>query len=131
MVLDVCTLLIAGADDAQRHQATATFAALRRILDEASESLQVPPARETGPRRMDGEAMRVLAATIRRIIPRWRDDEGALDAIRVLRATYEPRLEALAAYLLLPLPDWINPAMAAERFSRDAVILQLTSGRRD
>ena len=131
VVLDVCTLLIAGADDAQRHQATATFAALRRILDEASESLQVPPARETGPRRMDGEAMRVLAATIRRIIPRWRDDEGALDAIRVLRATYEPRLEALAAYLLLPLPDWINPAMAAERFSRDAVILQLTSGRRD
>jgi hypothetical protein len=80
---------------------------------------------------MDAEAMCVLAATLRRIIPRWRDDEGALHAIRLLRATYEPRLEGLAAYLLLPLPDWINPAMAVERFSRDAVVLQLTSGRPD
>lgn len=132
VVLDVCTLLIAGADDARRHQATATFSALRRILDEASESLRVAPVQQVSARRMDDEALRVLTPTIRRILPNWRDDEAALQAIRQLRRTYEPRLEGLAVYLLLHLPDWIDPAAAAtERFGRDAVVRQLTEGRPD
>lgn len=132
VVLDVCTLLIAGADDARRHQATATFSALRRILDEASESLRVAPVQQVSARRMDAQASRVLTPTIRRILPNWRDDEAALQAIRQLRRTYEPRLEGLAAYLLLPLPGWIDPAAAAtERFGRDAVVRQLTEGRPD
>lgn len=132
VVLDVCTLLIAGADDARRLQATATFLALRRILDEASESLRVTPVHQVSDRRMDAECMRLLTPTIRRILPDWRDDETALQAIRQLRRTYEPRLEGLAAYLLLHLPDWIDPASAAaERFGRDAVVRQLTGGRPD
>ena len=131
VVLDVCTLLIAGADDARRHQATATFSALRRILDEASESLRVAPVRQVSNRRLDAEALRQLTPTIRRILPNWRDDEAALQAIRQLRQTYEPRLEGLAAYLLLHVPDWIDPAAAAERFGRDAVVRQLTEGRPD
>jgi len=121
-----------AADDARRHQATATFSALRRILDEASESLRVAPVQQVSPRRMDAEALRHLTPTIRRILPNWRDDEVALDAIRQLRRTYEPRLEGLAAYLLLPVPAWIDPAaVAAERFGCDAVVRQLTEGRPD
>ncbi|MGJ7506683.1 potassium channel family protein [Variovorax sp. GT1P44] len=132
VVLDVCTLLVAGADDARRHQATATFSALRRILDEASESLRVPPVRQVSDRRMNAEALRHLTPTIRRILPNWRDDEAALGAIRRLRKTYEPRLEGLAAYLLLPVPDWIEPATATvERFGFDAVVRQLTEGHPD
>ena len=132
VLLDVCTLLIAGADDARRHQATATFSALRRILDEACEALQVAPVVQVSARRMDAEALRLITPTIRRILPNWRDDEAALQAIHVLRRTYEPKLEGLAAYLLLHLPDWIDPAAAAaERFGRDTVVRQLTEGRRD
>ncbi|WP_431121541.1 ion channel [Variovorax paradoxus] len=130
--LDVCTLLIAGTDDARSRQATATFSALRRILDEAGESLRVPPVRQASDRRMDAEALRVLAILIRRILPDWRNDEAALQAMRQLRRTYEPQLEGLAAYLLLHLPDWFDPAApAAECFGRDAVVRQLTRGRRD
>ena len=132
VVLDVCTLLIAGADDARRHQATATFSALRRVLDETSESLRVEPAHPVSARRMDAEALRHLTPTIRRILPNWRDDEASLRAIEQLRRTYEPRLEGLAAYLLLHVPDWIDPkTAAAERFGRDAVVRQLTEGRPD
>ncbi|MEJ8826585.1 potassium channel family protein [Variovorax humicola] len=130
VVLDVCTLLIAGADHARRHQATATFSALRRILDEASESLRVAPVRQVSARRMGAEALGHLSPTIRRILPAWHDDEATLQVIQQLRKTYEPRLEGLSAYLLLPLPDWIDPAgAAAERFGRDAVVRHLTEGR--
>ncbi|MDM0050448.1 potassium channel family protein [Variovorax sp. J22R115] len=132
VVLDVCTLLIAGADDVRRLQATATFCALRRVLDEASESLRVAPARQVSTRLLDPEALRLVTPTIRRILPDWRDDEPALEAIRRLRRTYEPRLEGLAAYLLLQLPEWINPEEAAgERFGRDAVVRQLTDHHPD
>lgn len=132
VVLDVCTLLIAGADDARRHQATATFSALRRVLDETSESLRVAPAHQALARRMDAEALRHLSPTIRRILPNWRDDEASLRAIEQLRRTYEPRLKGLADYLLLHVPDWIDPKTAgAGRFGRDAVVRQLTEGRPD
>ncbi|MDM0110407.1 potassium channel family protein [Variovorax sp. J22R24] len=127
VVLDVCTLLIAGADDARRLQATATFSALRRVLDEASDSLRVAPARQVSSRCMDSGALHHLTPTIRRILPAWRDDAAALEAIRKLRQTYEPRLEGLAAYLLLPLPEWINPeSPAGARFDRETIVRQLT-----
>ena len=131
VVLDVCTLLIAGAGAVDRHQATATFAALRRILDEACESLRVVPARQTSERRLDTAALGHLTLAIHRITPQWQSDEGTLQAIRLLRSTYEPRLEGLAAYLLLSVPDWIDPAVPAERFGRAAVLRQLMTGRQE
>jgi hypothetical protein len=132
VVLDVCTLLVAGAEDGRRQQASATFWALRRILDEASESLRVAPARQVSARGMDAAALRHLTPAIRRLLPNWRDDEAALRAIGQLRGSYEPRLEGLAAYLLLPVPDWIDAAAATtERFARDAVVAQLMDGRAD
>ena len=132
VVLDLCTLLIAGAKDGPAHQAAATFLALRRILDEASDALRVAPADKVSERGMDAQALRRLAPTIRTMLPKWSDDDAAVDAIRQLRSTYEPRLEGLAAYLLLPVPDWIGTTAAtADRFGRDAVVRQLTQGRVD
>ena len=131
VVMDVCTLLIAGADDARRQQATATFTALRRVLDEASESLRVAPLRDVSARRLDLASLQLLTPTIRRIMPGWHDDTIASNAIWQLRRTYEPRLEGLAAYLLLDLPDWIDPEAPTERFGRDVIVRQLTEGRQD
>lgn len=132
VVLDVCTLLISGAADGRRLQATATFSALRRVLDEASEALRVAPVLQVSARGMNAEGLRLLAPTVRRIVPDWCGDAITLQTVQRLRRTYEPRLEGLAAYLLLHLPDWINPADAkGERFGRDAVVRQLTGGRSD
>lgn len=132
VVLDVCTLLIAGSDDQRRNQATATFSALRRILDETIDSLRVRPAWKVGDRGLDADALRALASDIRRLLPGWRDDETAVQAMGQLRESYEPQLEGLATYLLLRLPDWSGPtASGAQRFSREAVVRQLTEGRGD
>jgi hypothetical protein len=80
---------------------------------------------------MDADALRLITPMMRRILPNWRDDEAALQAIRALRRTCEPKLEGLAAYLLLHLPDWIDPAAAIEHHGRDTIVRQLTEGRRD
>lgn len=130
VVLDVCTLLIAGGADARCHQATATFSALRRMLDESSEALATGRPNATSDRRMDDASLHTLAPTIHKFLPEWCNDAAARQAIRKLRSTYEPQLEGLAAYLMLPLPDWVDPAgLAQERFGRDAVVQQLMDGR--
>lgn len=128
-VLDVCSLVIAGTEDARRQQATATFVALRRTLIEVSDALQIPPARGAPPRELDEQACRRLGASMHPILQGWQDDPAAMAAVHRLRSSYEPRLVALASYLLLPLPLWVDPvALPATAFSRDAVVKRLTEG---
>ncbi|MGI4776989.1 MAG: potassium channel family protein [Janthinobacterium lividum] len=130
VVMDLCTLLIAGGGDARCHQATATFTALRRILDESSEALGVDPERAVSDRRMNEAFLQLVAPVIQKIVPEWRDDAAARRAIERLRSTYEPRLESLARYLMLKLPEWVDPSgLAREQFGREAVVQRLMNGR--
>lgn len=126
-VLDLCSLVIAGAQDGPRQQATATFVALRRTLFEVSDALQVRPGPGEVTRTLDDQVRLQLGAAMRRLLPDWQDDAAASDAVDRLRRSYEPRLLALAAYLLLPSPVWAGPSVAAaDRFGRDAVVERLT-----
>lgn len=128
-VLDVCSLIIAGGEDGRRQQATATFVALRRTLMEVSDALEVPAAPAGDAREMNGHIHQRLGSAMRPIFADWKDEPAAMDAVDRLRLSYEPRLIALAAYLLLPLPLWVQPTdLAADRFSRDAVVARLTDG---
>lgn len=128
-VLDVCSLLIAGAEDGRRQQATATFVALRRTLVEVSDALQVPPTPGAAARALNEQARGRLGSSMHPILAGWQDDPAAMHAVDRLRASYEPQLIALAAYLLLPLPLWVNPAvLPSDGFSREAVVKRLTDG---
>ncbi len=134
VVLDLCTLIVAGADTGARNglraQAAATFSALRRVLDEASDSLRVAPSGESADGRMNSETLQLLAPMMRKILPDWGDADAAQDAVDTLRQTYEPRLEALAAYLMLHLPAWADTgAVSADRSGRQDVIAHLMAGR--
>ena len=128
-VLDVCSLVIAGAEDGRRQQATATFIALRRTLMEVSDALQIPAGPADVSRELGEHSRRRLGASMHAFLKDWQDDPAAMEAVDRLRGSYEPRLLALASYLLLPLPLWVNPAvLPSERFSRDAVVKRLTEG---
>jgi hypothetical protein len=129
-VLDVCTLIIAGPDDGRRQQAAATFSALRRTLDEVSDALQVPELPDATARVFDQPAIQQLHRGMGRLYADWAPDGSALDAITRLRGSYEPRLNALASYLLLPLPEWAgNTTREGDAFGRDAVVDRLTAPR--
>lgn len=134
VVIDLCTLIVAGADtrNGPRPQAAATFSALRRVLDEASDSLRVAPLHTVSGRQMNAQAWRLLTPKMQKILPDWGDDAAAMETVDKLRQTYEPRLEALAAYLMLHLPDWIDPAATpADSAGRQAVIARLMADRQD
>jgi len=130
VVMDVCTVMIASAGDGLRLQAAATFSALRRVLDETGESLRVDPVAAVSGRGMTDRTLELLSPAIRETLPDWTVDAATLDAIRTLRRTYEPRLEALASYLLLHLPDWVASSEGiASSCDRRAVLARLMEGR--
>ena len=105
VVLDCCTLLLAGFEERVFHQAESTFFAARRVLIEVCGALGLP-GRSTRPKLSDAQFAEI-SHVVGRIYAPWTDDEATRDAIERLRATYDPLLSDLSDYLLLPLPDWL------------------------
>jgi hypothetical protein len=126
IVLDACTLIIAGIDSGRLLQAAATFSAARRVLDEMCRSLGVRSAAWSRDHGSDAELLEELAQVLRSSMPDWKNDGQTLELISRLRHAYEPQLEALSTYLLLPLPAW-GRATAADPapFAKEQIIRQL------
>jgi len=126
MILDACTLIIAGIEGGELMQAAATFAAARRVLDEISRSLGVTPLRLPRAQSLDGQLLAELTTVFKRSVPDWRGDDRTVEHISTLRQAYEPQLGGLSAYLLLPLPEWgsARPIDPEDRV-KDQVIRQL------
>ncbi len=125
VVLDVCTIVVAGSDDTRRRQAAATFSAARRVAREMCESLGVRAA----PRPFAGRAEpdSTMTAILVHTLSGEPLDSKTLDSIARLRQSYEPQLESLSAYLMIPLPAWgvDTSAIADGEPGRDEVVEQL------
>jgi hypothetical protein len=83
-----------------------TFTMARQILVEMTKSLGVAPSRYSGGDRLDHPAFLRLEQNLIDAGFSWETSE-AEELLAALRATYEPLLDGLAAYLLLPLPGWM------------------------
>lgn len=107
IVLDCCTVIISGVENVSPLQAGATFAAARRMLAEIQRSLDVKPIPEVDGRMPPGtfEALEILLIASGF---QWSHDPDVRQTLNQLRSTYEPMLQGLSAYLLLPLPMWIR-----------------------
>lgn len=105
VVLDCCTLLITGGEEFECLQAESTFATARRVLIEISRALDVPVNTEPA-RRFEIELLPTLERNLEPLRLRWSDKTPAGETILALQACYEPMLQGLSSYLLLPLPKW-------------------------
>ncbi len=126
IVLDACTIIMAGIEGGHLLQAAATFAAARRVLDEMCRSLgvRVPSSFAREP---DPELFVELAPVLRSSMPDWRNDGTMIELMGRLRRAYEPQLSGLSSYLLLPLPAWGRaPSADPAPFAKAQVIRQLT-----
>ncbi len=106
VVLDTCTLILAGTDDGRTLQAAATFAAARRVLNEVGSSLDVISLPWDGNRRVADQDIILLIDALKQSFDGWRNSPDTLGFVSDLRRAYEPQLASLSVYLMLPLPDW-------------------------
>lgn len=129
IVLDACSIIIAGIESGRLLQAAATFAAARRVLDEMCRSLGVRSVPWSSERDPGPELFAELAPVLRGSLPDWRHDGATIELISRLRQAYEPQLAGLSTYLLLPLPACGRaPSADPVPFAKDHVIQQLTGG---
>jgi hypothetical protein len=117
-ITDCCALIIVGVDGAKFFQARMTFEVMRQVAVEMGRSFRIPPSRYNGVDRLPAEASARLQALLAADGLELSAGSHAFEALRALRATYEPLLDGLAQYLMLTLPEWSPEDDAVAHWTR-------------
>ncbi len=107
-ILDACAMFIATVDHGPVRPARLAFAMARHAAVDLSRTYRVEPRPPVPDRLDDGELAR-LRASLASAGLRLRPEADSDERLRRLRGTYEPYMNALGAYLLMPLPPWSSP----------------------
>jgi hypothetical protein len=112
-LLDSCALLLVSRSGVPSHQAHATFRMAVRAAADLARIAGRAPYRIASERLPPGDLPRLCAALefSGLILPAATDLEAKL---KKLRGLYEPSVLTLAAWLLVPLPEWI-PTVVGEK----------------
>jgi len=105
-VMDTCALVLIGVEEMRPLQARMTFTMARQVVVEMARSFHIQPSRYDGGNRLDHEAYARLMSVFEQSGLVWSGEPRLEETLAALRATYEPLLDGLCRYLLLPLPGW-------------------------
>ncbi|MHB8528880.1 MAG: potassium channel family protein [Caulobacteraceae bacterium] len=117
-IMDACALILIGVEDIHPLQARMTFAMLRQVAVEMMRSLRPPPVGPPEPSRLSSEDFGGMMATFQEVGLVWNGGERAFETLAAVRATYEPPLQALSEYLIIPLPGWVAHEESPDHWDR-------------
>ncbi len=108
-VMDTCAIILVGLEDMPVLQARMTFTMTRGVIVEMCRALRIRPSPYDGGDRLPPAEFGRLDASLRDAGLRWKSaagpaDDNVAETLLALRATYEPLLDGLSRFLLLPLP---------------------------
>ncbi len=107
-ILDVCSLIVARIEDRPVLTARLTFAMARHAVVDLCAVFRLKPAPPAVDRLSPSEEKR-LETFLAAVDVRLRADEASVAKFRALRAMYEPYVQALSSFLIMPLPEWAPP----------------------
>jgi voltage-gated potassium channel Kch len=107
-ILDVCSLLIARMDEMSLTTTRLTFAMARHAVVDLCAIFGLKPMPPPVDRLTPPEQRR-LESRLAEVGVRLGADEASVTKFVSLRATYEPYVQALSNFLLMPLPAWMPP----------------------
>jgi Ion channel len=107
-IMDACAIVLSGLHGARTFQARMTFAMGRMVIIEMTRVMRLQPITPQ-PDRLSSLRFAKLAASLAEagLALEGPAVEARLTALRI---TYEPLIEALSRFLLLPVPDWLPAA---------------------
>jgi hypothetical protein len=115
--MDCCALNLVGVRDLSPLQARMTFTMARQVVVEMARSFRIEPSRYDGGDRLTPDTFARIENAFEKSGLRWEGGDDARLALDSLRATYEPLLDGLGRYLLLPLPGWAPTEQAADHWT--------------
>jgi hypothetical protein len=118
-VLDTCSLVITGIEDAPVRAARLTFAMARHALADLTSVLGRVPLLSAADRLPPQELAR-LRRTLAAGGISLREGREFDEKLAHLRSLYEPYAHALSNFLLMPLPPWLPPEGAKDNWQTTA-----------
>jgi hypothetical protein len=119
VVLDTCSLLLAGVEDSDPYQAQLTFAMARHAAVDLALVLSVRPLKPE-PDRLDDAQLEVVRSRLRTAGIKLRPGSEAAERLTLLRAAYEPFVNGLARRLEFELPPVASASEVADNWQRSA-----------
>jgi len=104
-ILDTCSLVILGIEGLPEWQARLTFAMARHVAVDMSQVFRIPPRPPA--ERLTVHEMENLRLSLASVGLAVRDGADSNEKLRRLRDMYEPYVNSLAVFLLMPLPPWL------------------------
>jgi hypothetical protein len=118
-ILDTSALVVAGLRGADRSQAWLTFAMGRHVVVDLSQVYHVPPV-APDPDRLLPERLRALRERLKSAGLELRDGEAVDRRLAELRGMYEPFVNALSRYFVLPLPPVLSEEEPVDNWQTSA-----------
>jgi hypothetical protein len=112
-ILDVCALLVARIEHESAVTARVTFAMARHAVVDLCSIFALKPVKPFVD-RLSGTEEQQLASLLAAEGVRLRSDDASLQKLIALRLTYEPYVQALANFLVMPLPGWLPSTRESE-----------------
>jgi hypothetical protein len=116
--LDTCALVMVGVEETPAWQAELTFAMARHAAVDLAQVLNTPPAAPQ-PDRLPPADLEKLRGMLADRGVHLHDDDQSRAELTQLRAMYEPFVNALSRFLVMPLPSWI-PARSVHNWRTSA-----------
>lgn len=105
-IMDGCALLMVGCSGVRTFRARLTFSTARQAVIEMGRVFQVGPL-NPGLDRLPSDRWPHLSSALENSGLVFSDPEHAEESLAAFRNTYEPFLNGLSLYLVLPLPEWL------------------------
>jgi Ion channel len=108
VILDTTALVIVGIEGVAKRPAQLTFAMARHTAADLSQLFRTAPQPQAADRLppADLERLRTEVGAVGLVL---RGGPEADARLARLRAQYEPYVDALSRYLMMPLPEWLPP----------------------
>ena len=118
-VMDACAIILVGLEDTPVLQARMTFTMTRGVIVEMCRALRIRPSPYDGGDRLPTADFARLDTQLHDAGLRWKagaGDDAIAETLLALRATYEPLLDGLSRFLLLPLPPIVPANTGADHW---------------
>lgn len=118
-ILDTCALVMVGVEGLPKWQAQLTFKMTRHAIVDLTQVFETSPLRNDG-NRLTAEELTRLRTVLSQCGVSLRNEPGDDETLTELREMYEPYLEVLSEYLLMPLPGWLPKSEAVDNWQTSA-----------
>ena len=118
-VLDTCSLVMVGIDGMAKWQAQLTFKMARHAIVDIAQIFNASPLKHDA-RRLPNEDLARLRSILNDSGIMMSSEPGDDGTLLELRAMYEPYVEVLSGFLMMPLPGWLPKPRATDNWQTSA-----------